>query len=685
MTLLYVSLLGEFDARSASGEALAFPTRKVRALLAYLATNPGRRQSREKLAGLLWNDKAEPAARGNLRKTLSRLQNALSVDARKCLVSDASGITLRADVIATDLESFTRLVASGTPDALERALSLYRGPFLDGMQECGEVFEDWLLTERRQLEESLQQLMRRLLDHYVVTGAIDPAIQLALRLLAIDNLEEDVHRTLIRMYMYQDRVGAALHQYQRCRRLLADELGVDPSPETEKLRDEITGLVPDGGGRKPPPERDELPERGSIIESAAAFRQRQRVKFDIHPSIAVLVFNLEEDEASHRHLVNGIAEDIATELGRFRELTIIAPATMFAYRHATVAPESIGTELGVDYVLAGHLRCRGGQARIGARLIESASARQVWSEHYDCVLEGIFDVQDDLVARIVGSLCGSVERDRLDQARRKRPDDWQTYELWLRGWNALRRPELSSIREARRYFKQAVASDPNYARAYVGLALAHLNEWACYAWNHWTFLQQEALELARKAVELDDRDHRARCMLGLAELYRRRYDAARSELLTALELNPNDADVLAHASFAMALIGEPDKGVEAARKALRLAPYHPDWYAGMAGIAFFTAYRYQEAIDTMALAPEAFCNTPAFIAASYAHLGQPQQGAAHRDTVYRHYRYQMSRGGFPGNFDCIAWLTALDPYQNPADVEHYVDGLRKAGFDKHDS
>lgn len=681
MTPIHVSLLGGFTCCTADGAPVRFSTRKVEALLAYLAANAGQRHGRSKLAGLFWADIPEDRARANLRKTLSRLRSALPDEARRVLVVGTREVGLDAGA-AVDLELFRRLVADGTPETLERALALYRGPLLDGLDGRGEAFDEWLAAERRRYEETLQQLLRRLLDHYVVTGAIDPAIQLALRLLDVDALDEDVHRTLIRLYMYQDRVGAALDQYRRCRELLDAELGVAPATETERLKDEIAGLVPEVRAAPEPPARetDDVPERASVIATAAAFRDRQRTTVDSHPSLAVMVFDAEED-SSQPHLLQGMAEDIATEVGRFRELMVIAPASMLSYHRAGIAPEAVAAELGVDYVLAGSLRRRDDRARISARLLEAASARQVWSERYDCVLDDeVFDVQDDVVARIVGSLCGSVEADRLELARRKRPEDWEAYDLCLRGWSALRRPELPAIHEARRCFQQAVTRDPNYARAYVGLALAHLNEWACYAWNYWAFLQQEALALARKAVALDDRDHRARCMLALAELYGRRYDTARGELEAALALNPNDADVLAHASFAMALIGEPDRGVDAARRALRLAPHRPDWYAGMAGIALFSARRYQEAIDTMACAPEAFCNTPAFIAACHAHLGQPRRGAGHRETVYRHYRYQMARGLFPSGYACIDWLTALDPYRNADDAEHYADGLRKAGF-----
>ena len=115
-----------------------------------------------------------------------------------------------------------------------------------GVRRLRGGFEEWLLAERRRLDETLHGILRRLLDHYVVTGAIDRAIQVALRLIALDPLQESVHRALIRLYMYQDRVGAALDQYRRCRDVLERELGVPPDAETERLRAELSKLLPDG-------------------------------------------------------------------------------------------------------------------------------------------------------------------------------------------------------------------------------------------------------------------------------------------------------------------------------------------------------------------------------------------------------------------------------------------------------
>jgi TolB-like protein/Tfp pilus assembly protein PilF len=453
---------------------------------------------------------------------------------------------------------------------------------------------------------------------------------------------------------------------------------VKPDPETERLSAELRKLLPPADALLR--ETDDVPERATVLRSAREDRARRRAQLGQRPAIAVLSFREVVEEVDH-HLGDGLAEDIATELGRFHELDVIAPTTALAYRNAAIAPDQAGKELGATCVLESRIRPFGERMRITVRLVDTAGARQHWAESYDCARAAIFEVQDDIVRRIVSTVIGRIEETRLEAAKRQRPEDLEAYDLWLRGWSALRQPDLTAIGQARELFQQALARDPHFARAYVGLAMACLNEWACFSWNHWFFLRQEALDFARRAVELDDRDHRAHCILGLAQLYGRDYDGARRQLQRALELNPNDADVLAHAAVAMALIGDHDVAVAAGRNALRLAPHHPEWYAAFAGIAMFAARLHEEAIATMAPAPEALCNTPAFIAAAYAHLGQTGACAAYRDTVDRHHRRQLARGMFPQGMSCIDWLLAMDPFQRGSDLEHYAEGLRKAGFE----
>ena len=672
-----LSLLGAFECRAEGGELLTFPTHKVQALLAYLAVNCGRSFEREKIAALLWEDKEPERAQANCRQAISRLRRALSDDCGERLVANGTLVGLAPDAFEVDATEFERMVQVGTPEMLELAVTLYEGPFLDGFGDCGEEFENWLLAEQRRLGELLGECLHKLLEHYLATGAIDRGIQVALRLLAMDPLQEGVHRTLMRLYMCQDRLGSALDQYDRCRELLASQLGTRPSAETERLKKELARISTDG---RESSERntDDLPERAVIGGTLLAGKRRDQDYARLRPSIVVMPFG---ESGDRRHKLGaGIAEDIAIELGRFHAVDVIAPLSAASYAEVATA-EQAAAELGADFVLAGGVRVKDEDLRLTLRLVETAGARQVWSDRYDSRIADLFETQDRIVQRVVVSLVGGLEAAELEAARRKRPEDWKAYDLWLQGSSALRRTDLAGIREARRFFEQAVTRDPHFARAYVGLAIARLNEWACFSWNHWGFLQEEALELAQRAVDLDDRDHRGHCMLGVAKILGGDYEGAERQMRRALELNSNDSDVLAHAAICMALLGEHDTAVETGRRALYLAPHHPDWYVGFIGNALFSARLYEEAVEVMLQAPQAVCDTPAFLAASYAQLGRPKDCSPYLEVMHRHQMVQLGRGWFPEETSCIDWVLGMNPYRRPDDVNHLVQAMRKAGFE----
>ena len=684
----FFSLLGGFDCRNADGSGIEIASRKARALLAYLLVNGHRAIERDYLANLFWEDSGATQARANLRKTLSRLRQAVPQDLSTCLVTDNVTITFLAESIDSDIHQFERFANASTPETLEQANALYQGEFLSGLNGCGALFEDWATSKRRSFDELSLQVLQRLLEHYVMTGAIDRAIQIAIQLLGRDPLQENIHRQLIQLYLQQDRIGSALEQYRRCKDVLARELGISPAAETERLRTMMQQLVPEepAPANYPlNPESDNVPERSLVIQSAADARHRHKIELAAKPSIAVLCFtdseNNTHEQSNPFSLGASLAEDLATTLGRFRELNVIAPSTAFAYCNVAATPAEVGLELGVSYICEGHIRRLNQQLKMTTCLIESQTGRQVWAENFNLDSSGLLELQNNIVRQIGSVLIGRIESAWLEKARRKPPQNWQAYDYWLRGRSALRRPGLTAIEQARRYFQQALARDPEFARAYVGLAMAQLNEWGCFSWNHWVFVQKDALELANKAVELDEQDHQAHCILGMTQLYQSDYEGAQRRLLYAIELNPNDTDVLAHAAAGLALVGDHDHAVDAGRRALRLSPHHPEWYTTFVGIALFAAREYEEAIATMATAPEAICNTPAFIAACYAHLGQSDRGKHYRDTVQRHYQLRLARGTFTSKTSCVDWLLAMDPFQYKEDLEHYAAGLREAGFE----
>jgi len=238
MAELTLRLLGGFLLR-ADTRPRPLPVRKAQALLAYLALRAGRAHPRETLMHLLWGDTGEKQARQSLRQTMVRLRRALGAGRRQALVAQGDTIALNPAAIRVDVVEFERLVRRGTADALQGAVALYQGPLLDGLRIAAPAFEEWLEGERARLHEQALVALRRLLARHGRTGPLDAAISVAARLLALDPLQEDVHRTLMRLYARQGRRAAALRQYQACVAVLGKELGVEPEDDTKRLYLEI--------------------------------------------------------------------------------------------------------------------------------------------------------------------------------------------------------------------------------------------------------------------------------------------------------------------------------------------------------------------------------------------------------------------------------------------------------------
>ena len=235
MAAMRLTLLGAFEARLDSGSAISFSRKKAEALLAYLAVHPGQLQGRDKLASLLWGDASDERARHSLRQALVTLRQALPCEAGPSLVEEADTVGVNPAAVDVDVALFERLTSDGAPEALERAVGLYRGDLLEGISLQEPPFEEWLRTERERLRELAVDTCAKLLAYQARTGATERAVQTALRLLGLDPAQEAVHRTLMRLYARLGRPGAALRQYQLCAGILDRELGVEPEPETRQL------------------------------------------------------------------------------------------------------------------------------------------------------------------------------------------------------------------------------------------------------------------------------------------------------------------------------------------------------------------------------------------------------------------------------------------------------------------
>lgn len=647
-----IRLLGGF-ALTRAGRPVVLPTRKAMALLAVLASRPGAAFSRERLADLLWARSAGAQARGSLRQALMQLRKPLEEGGAQPVI-EASGESLRLVParIALDVTEFEAALAEGTPEALGRAAALYADEFLAGFVLRETLFEQWRQLEAERLRRLAFAGMERLLRHRVERGETEGASALAERLLACDPASEETYQALIRLHLARGALGSAMREYERCKGALAAHLGVAPSPATEALRDEI--------------------------------RVRPRLAQASHeagpPLIAVLPFANLSDDPAQGYFAQGVTEDVIRELARFRPLRVMAAQSSFCAADPQASPAQIGARLGARYLLWGSVRRGADSIRIGTELVDASSGYFLWTNRYDIRPGDIVAAQDEIARAVAATLAGRIDDARLREAARKPLADLAAYDCWLAGLARLRRGTAQSLAEARPLFQRALELEPAFARAWSGLSLTYFNEWSCLAWERWARSESMAFEYAQRAALMDESDPITHFILGRILLYRREFDRAERYLARAELLNPNDADILAQLAMSDVFLGEAARGVERARLAMRLNPFHDDWYFAFAAAPHLFAGQIETAIAYALKAPEVATDAHAYIAAAFGHLGEGEAAARHLALFEDAYRRNIGCGREPARGEVVRWLLHVNPFRRDEDRAFFLRGVAAAGL-----
>jgi class 3 adenylate cyclase/tetratricopeptide (TPR) repeat protein len=319
MPRLILTLLGGFRARLDAGAPVALPTRKAQALLAYLAIPAGLAHPRDKLASLLWGSTVETTARTSLRQTLYALRKCLGGADQQVLRVDGETVALDPAAVTVDVGEFEQRVAEGTPAALAEAAGLYQGELLEGLSIPEPPFEDWLQAHRERLREVALRALGRLLRHQRAAGSTDPAVQTALRLLALDPLQEPVHRALMQLYVETGRRGAALRQYQLCVDSLQRELRAKPEKETTALYEEILHHRPRTASRLESGPADVAEKTPDVAEKTPRALEEERKQVtvlfaDLKGSMEMLA---DRDPEDARKLLDAVLERMMAAVHRY--------------------------------------------------------------------------------------------------------------------------------------------------------------------------------------------------------------------------------------------------------------------------------------------------------------------------------------------------------------------------------
>jgi TolB-like protein/cytochrome c-type biogenesis protein CcmH/NrfG len=381
------------------------------------------------------------------------------------------------------------------------------------------------------------------------------------------------------------------------------------------------------------------------------------------PSVAVRPFLNIGNDPEQESFVDGLTEDLITDLSRMPGLFVIARNSAFAYKGRAVDVREIAEELGVRYLLEGSARRAAGRVRVNAKLVDTVSGTHLWAERFDRSLDDIFVVQDEVTARIVEALLGRLRT----PPPRHRPRSLEAYDLCVRA-RKLMDDSPQAAEEAHLVLTRAVALDPDYAEAYRWLAMNHWMGWV-HSGGPTEATRSIALHLARKAVAIDPNDAGCRWVLAYLLAYERDFAAADAEFAKAIELDPNEADTLAALSDVTVLAGRVEEGLEQIRKAFRLNPFPASWYYLTLGQAQYAAGQYAAAVETLRRDETYRTSSRRFLAASLAQLGRLDEAQAETEL------FLVANPGFS-----IRHWAATEPFRDARTLDHFVEGYRKAGL-----
>src|SRR5262249_40898484 len=252
--------------------------------------------------------------------------------------------------------------------------------------------------------------------------------------------------------------------------------------------------------------RIELPSPGQPQEVAPTILSDETtpsLPLSDKPSIVVLPFVNLSSDPEQEYFSDGITEDLTSSLSQLSGLFVIARNSAFAYKGKAVKVQEVSRELGVRYVLEGSVRKAGNRVRITAQLIDATTGYHLWSERYDRELQDIFALQDEIVQKIVTTLKLQLTLQEQGYSVRKRTDNLEAYDAFLRGLEYRWRYTKEANAQARQMFEKAVALDPQYAEAYAWLSGSYYLEWV-FRFSADPQTLERALALAQQAVALDD-------------------------------------------------------------------------------------------------------------------------------------------------------------------------------------
>ena len=419
--------------------------------------------------------------------------------------------------------------------------------------------------------------------------------------------------------------------------------------------------------------------RNSLPSIEPASVEKMALPLPDKPSIAVLPFDNLSGDREQEYIADGITENIINALSKISEIFVIARNSASIYKGKPVKVQKVSEELGVRYVLEGSIQKSEDRIRVSVQLIDAIKGHHLWSEQYDRNLKDLFALQDDITKKIVVALQVELTDGEQARLRHRTTNNLKAWGYAVKGYSLFERYNKADNAKARELFEKALKLDPDYAWA-----------WTWLAWTYWVDARfgfshsraesfKRSIEVARKAVALDESDPDVHALLGWIYLYQREYKKALAEGKKAVLLGPHNAEVHALLAMTMVHVGGFEEAILLSNRAMRLTPFYPSWYLLPLASSNLLLGQYEKSIEASKKCLERAKNedgvtliiSRCFLIAAYIILGRKGEAHSQVEEILK-VNPKLS----------LEWIRKALLWKNPEQLQSLIDDLRKAGIPK---
>lgn len=661
-------LIGPFRLFDPAGRDITPKGRKTCGLISYLLLNEHARESRARLATILWSESDEEHARASLRQCIKELRNLPVGDAGELFRADKIDVAIDLSRIDRDVDLLAADIRERNPISAARWLEAPEPSLLQGLDECDPLFDKWLQIRRSNWAEATVNELLGLVDEEDITSADEAVI--AKSILKLDPFSERAAEIQMIALFETSGLQPAIAYFETYREHLAEEYEIEPSHKLLGLVDLLRERAARPAGR----------DARKAEPTPAPAREKPRQLRPETPTIAVIQAPSAQAGSYSDHIAGAFATELAATLGRFREWSVfrVEVETPDEIDHPDTLLQRLASQ-GIEFAFLVEPPADVKSSDFHIRCHDSFDKELLVAERFRARPNEWTAVFNNMSARLASHLNVAIATARLHRAKKVSADQQAAYDFWLDGQKlaVLWQPETEEA--AIKCYERAIELAPQLPHAYSSLAAVLNSRWIVLpGWENDAADRERALQLAQHALRLDNLDHRSQANLAWSHLLERRWDCAELHFRLAHDLNPANPSTLISYALASSFMGNHRQARQLCDRAFDICAIREPYFFGYRSTIAFLAGDYKDCLRAIEQVPDIFPDIAGWAAASHALLGQKVEAAQYAGQFIASMRERWAGQKPVSDSTLVTWFKTIFPLRRERDRKLLAEGIDRA-------